>query len=176
MGNILGSWSGMRKYLEKEMLAENLKGRVRYNCTTYVNMDGCRVFEIYIDDKLAKRFSCETVNNYFIENGFKKASSYYGAKEYWDGYWELMDSVPLPERTEYTDDEFCEALAQYRNSPIDESLASDNPIRRMFAILDRRTGNRRLAAIEPAKIKPEWLQVFYKLRTENDAKYSNLSP
>ena len=29
MGNILGSWSGMRKYLEKEMLADSLKNRVR---------------------------------------------------------------------------------------------------------------------------------------------------
>ena len=170
MSNILGSWSDMRKYLEKEMLAENLKGRVRYNCTTYVNMDGCRVFEVYIDDKLAKRFSWETVNNYFIENGFKKTASYYGTNEYWDEYRELMDSVPLTERAEYTDDEFCDALERYRNSPIDESLASDNPIRRMFALMDRRVGKRRLAAIEPTEIQPEWLQIFYKLRIGSGAK------
>jgi len=29
MGKILGSWSGMRKYLEEEMLADALKGRIR---------------------------------------------------------------------------------------------------------------------------------------------------
>lgn len=29
MGKILGSWSGMRKYLEQEMLADSLHGRVR---------------------------------------------------------------------------------------------------------------------------------------------------
>ena len=34
MGKILGSWSGMRKYLEQEMLASVLHGRVRYGCTT----------------------------------------------------------------------------------------------------------------------------------------------
>lgn len=69
MGKILASWSGMRKYLEQEMIADCLKGRVRYNCTTYTGMDGCRIFEIFIDKKLVKQFSWETVNTYFINNG-----------------------------------------------------------------------------------------------------------
>ena len=30
MRKILGSWSGMRKYLEQDMIAESLKGRIRY--------------------------------------------------------------------------------------------------------------------------------------------------
>ena len=29
MAKFLGSWSGMRKYLEKEMLAEIMKDRIR---------------------------------------------------------------------------------------------------------------------------------------------------
>lgn len=45
MGKILGSWSAMRNYLEDEMIAETLRGRIRYNCTAYVGMDGDRVFE-----------------------------------------------------------------------------------------------------------------------------------
>lgn len=61
MGKILASWSGMRKYLEQEMIADCLKGRVRYNCTTYTGMDGCRIFEIFIDKKLVKQFSWETL-------------------------------------------------------------------------------------------------------------------
>lgn len=72
MGKILKSWSGMRKYLEKEMLAESLQGRVRYNCTTYVGMDGCRIFEVFLDGKLFKQFSWETVNSYFIEQRIAK--------------------------------------------------------------------------------------------------------
>ena len=62
-----GSWSGMRKYLEKEMLAPSLYGRVRYNCTAYVGMDGCHIYELYMDDNLTKQFSWETVNSYFIK-------------------------------------------------------------------------------------------------------------
>ena len=69
MAKILGSWSGMRMYLENEMLAESLRGRVRYGCTSYAEMDGCRIFEICIDKKIIKRFSWETVNSYFIEKG-----------------------------------------------------------------------------------------------------------
>ena len=49
MGKILGSWSGMRKYLEQEMLAEPLRGRVRYGCTRYVGMDNCHIFDITVD-------------------------------------------------------------------------------------------------------------------------------
>ena len=71
MSKILGSWSGMRKYLEREMIADSLQGRVRYNCTTYVGMDGCRVFEVFIDNKSIKRFSWETVNTYFIQKTCK---------------------------------------------------------------------------------------------------------
>lgn len=69
MGKILASWSGMRKYLEQKMIADCLKDRVRYNCTTYTGMDGCRMFGIFIDKKLVKQFSWETVNTYFINNG-----------------------------------------------------------------------------------------------------------
>ena len=70
MKKILGSWSGMRKYLEHEMLAESLRGRIRYGCTAYVGMDGCHIFEVCIDNIQVKRFSWETVNTYFIESGY----------------------------------------------------------------------------------------------------------
>lgn len=74
MGKILASWSGMRKYLEQEMIADCLKGRVRYNCTAYTGMDGCRIFEIFIDKKLVKQFSWETVNTYFINNNISASA------------------------------------------------------------------------------------------------------
>ena len=115
MEKILGSWSGMRKYLEKKMLAESLHGRVRYGCTRYVGMDGCHIFEVCIDGVQMKRFSWETVNTYFIKNGYKDGSHPFGVGEYWDGFWALLDEVPLQARTEYTDDEFCGALKEYRN-------------------------------------------------------------
>lgn len=165
MGTILGSWSGMRKYLEQEMLAESLKGRVRYGCTTYVGMDGCRIFELCIDAVQVKRFSMETVNSYFIDSGFTKNPAPNGMAEYWDEFWMLLDKYPLSMRTEYTDDEFCYALEQYRNQDIRESICSSNPLVRMFAIFDRRIGKRTLRRLhEEVDRQPPWLQQLYHLR------------
>jgi len=31
MSKILGSWSAMRRYLEQDMIADSLKGRIRYS-------------------------------------------------------------------------------------------------------------------------------------------------
>ena len=167
MSKILGSWSGMRKYLENEMLAESLRGRVRYGCTSYAGMDGCRIFEICIDKKIIKRFSWETVNSYFIEKGYKTNSDPYGKLEYWDEFWTLLDKYPLNARTEYTDNEFCDALEKYRNQDIQESIVSNNPLVRMFALLDIRTGKRTLSRIrEGIEDQPLWLKQIYYLRVE----------
>lgn len=139
----------MRKYLEQEMLADSLHGRVRYNCTTYVGMDGCHIFEVYIDNKLVKRFSWETVNTYFIEKGYKKNSNHFGIGEYWDEFWALMDFVPMQARQEYTDNEFCKSLENYRNQSIQY----------------RRVGKRSLGKLkETMEEQSEWLQQFYRLR------------
>ena len=73
----------MRNYLEQEMLAESLRGRVRYNSTSFPGMDGCRLFEIYLDGALAKRFAWETVNSDFIRRGKKERTDPHGTMEYW---------------------------------------------------------------------------------------------
>lgn len=163
MGTILGSWSGMRKYLEREMLAESLHGRVQYGCTAYVGMDGCRIFEIRVDGKQFKRFSMETVNTYFISMGLKKDPAGY----YWDEFWELYRKYPMQDRTEYDDEEFCNALAVYRNQSIQDSIRAENPLIRMFAILDRRIGKRTLIKIkEAAPHQPDWLNALYQIRLD----------
>lgn len=47
------------------------------------------------------------------------------------------------------------------------SLHSENPLIKMFAVLDRRTGKRALQKIkENTKNEPQWLREIYKLRTE----------
>ncbi len=167
MGKALGSWSGMRKYLEQDMLAESLIGRIRYGCTAYVGMDGSRIFEICIDGEQVKRFSLETVNSYFIDNKLKENNDPSGLGEYWEDFWRLLDKYPITERTEYTDDEFCNALEIYRNQDIQISIGSENPLIRMFAILDRRIGKRTLIKEkETLSQQPLWLQRFYLLRFE----------
>ncbi len=170
VGKILGSFSGMRNYLEQEMLAEALRGRIRYSCTTYVGMDGCHIFEVYIDNKCVKRFSLETVNTYFIDSGYTRNNNPSGISEYWAEFWSLLDKYPITVRTEFTDDEFCDALAIYRNQGIEESIRSENPLVRMFAILDRRIGKRTLIKLKDAVEElPLWLRQFYRLRFDAES-------
>ena len=165
MAKVLGSWSGMRRRLEDEWLADNLKRRIRYNCTTYVGMDGCHIFEIFVDGRLFKQFSLETLNTYFIQCGMKQNSNFYGKREYWEEFNALWLSIPPEQRTEYTDDEFCTALSKYGNQSISDSLDSGNPLERMFAILDRRVGRRTLQGLKPSlPEQPKWLASLYCLR------------
>lgn len=168
MSKILGSWSGMRKYLEKEMLAKTLQGRIRYNCTRYIGMDATHIFEVYIDNVLIKQFSWETLNTYFINQGYKNDDTdTSGIQKYWEEFWELCDKYPMESRTEYTDDEFSDALEEYRNQPIQDSINSYDPLVRMFAILDRRVGKRTLEKQKNnIELQPEWLKQFYKLRLD----------
>lgn len=165
MGKTLGSWSGIRRYLEHDMLAECLHGRIRYGCTTYIGMDGCHIFEMCVDGKQIKRFSWETVNTYFIEQGYKDNKPHGGVTEYWEDFWRLLNEIPMESRTEYTDEEFCHALEQYRNQNIQDSIWSNNPLIRMFAVLDRRIGKRTLSKIESQiDRQPDWLKQLYRLR------------
>lgn len=168
MSKILGSWSGMRKYLEKEMLAKSVQGRIRYNCTRYVGMDDCHIFEVFVDNILVKQFSWETLNTYFINQGYKSNNTdSTGIHKYWEEFWKLQDEYPMESRTEYTDWEFSSALEEYRNQAIEESIFSSDPIVRMFAVLDRRIGKRTLSKLKSTiDSQPEWLQQFYKLRVE----------
>ena len=171
MSKALKSWSGMRKYLEKEMLADSLQGKVRYNCTTYVGMDGCHIFELYINNELFKQFSWETVNSYFIRMNYIEKQQPMTTGEYWDDFWKLLEQYPMDNRNEYTDNEFAEALEKYRNSDIQESVNSNNPIVKMFALLDRRVGKRTLEKLKDTiSYELEWLQKIYELRvTERDS-------
>ena len=73
----------------------------------------------------------------------------------------------MGQRSEYTDDEFCEALEIYRNQDIQSSIHSLNPLVRMFAVLDRRIGKRTLEKIkDEVELLPEWVKQFYQLRCE----------
>ena len=150
------------------MLAECLHGRIRYHCTTYPNMDGMKIFEVVADGQVAKRFSWETVNSYFIEKGICEKSHPMTKAEYWDGFYETKEQIPKENRTEYTDDEFCAALEQYRNQDIQKSLRSDDAIVRMFAMLDRRVGKRTLLQLKSQTVHPAWLHQFLDLRTEEE--------
>lgn len=159
---ILGSWSAMRKYLEQDMLAPSLRGRVRYSCAKFPQTDEQGRFGIHIDGEPWKYFSMESIAGSVWDD-----TKLFDNRLYWDGYWRVKREIPLSNREEFDDEEFAAALAEYRSMPIGDALNSENPIVRLFAILDRRVGKRTLAK-QCLSAQPSWLQPFYLLRLRGE--------
>ncbi len=143
-----GSWKGMKKYLEQDMLCQSLQGRVSYHLEVYPRFSthaGC--FRVTLDGKTVKKFGY-----------YHSACKMSWAKNF---PWQF----PMESRVEYTAREFSDALEAYRHQPIAESLNSQNPMVRLFAIVDRRVGKRTLQRlVDTVEDQPEWLRCFYQAR------------
>lgn len=62
-----------------------------------------------------------------------------------------------------------DAIREYKELPIVKSIVSQNPVVRMFAIMDRRIGKRTLKKLAKEVDKqPKWLNFFYKLRLDSE--------
>jgi hypothetical protein len=84
-------------------------------------------------------------------------------------YWEYWDKVHLETENRGSFDQFAfyDAFHYYQNHSIDDCLASESAIVRMFAILDKRAGNRRLQKLVlEIENQPDWLKFFYGLRMD----------
>ena len=116
------------------------------------------------------------MNSFFIAAGLAEKTSPMNTRDYWEGFWALLERYPPETRTEYTDGEFCRALEAYRSGDIRESVRSADPIVVMFALLDRRTGKRTLAGLAAGMTdRPEWLREVYRIRMETAGLHEALS-
>ncbi|MBQ3262994.1 MAG: hypothetical protein IJH52_07450 [Oscillospiraceae bacterium] len=159
MSKATGSWSAVRKALEQDLLCEALRGRVRYRCTKYPNTDNQGIFEIFVDGKPVKNFSMESVG--------REARALYGGKGRADFWTNMRSHMEDNDRAEFDDQEFAEALRIYRQSDIQSAVRHENPVVRMFAVLDRRLGRRSLERLrEETENQPDWLRAFCRLRLE----------
>ena len=154
-----GSWKGMKKFLEQDRLCPALRGRVTYDFTWYPKFGGCSaVFTVCLDRRAVKKFGYAYAAMALAKKGLDQIR-----------YIDDVKRVPPGEREEYTDLNFSRALGEYRHQPIATSLASDDPIVRMFAIVDRRVGRRTLEKIkDTAEDQPDWLRPFYEARLAAD--------
>ncbi len=173
------SWSALRKRLEQDFLCPALRGRVQYFLTHYHGApDNYGRFCIRVDgeehvmanpyDYYVKGYDCE---EYRLkeERGIPERE--------WTGKGTLHEAENQAvedevERQAISDGVFeiwfvTRALRQYTQSPISDSLSSQDPLVRLFAVLDRRVGKRTLLRLaQEAAVQPEWLRFFYLLRLE----------
>ena len=107
------SWSGMRKYLEQDMLAPSLSGRVRYDCAAYPGGNSAIRFQVFVDGQRISHFSMETMAKELYD-GQKPIS----LRQFWDNYWDKKESLTIRERDAHDDMEFASALKEYRSLDI----------------------------------------------------------
>lgn len=153
----------IKKRLETEFLAPSLHGRVTYFATSYskypdhegraaIRVDGVEVFK----------------SDYF-ELMMLHSQKYHEQEESGAGlHRSWMQAFDEAEKAGGFDHHaFYRAFDMFASQPIEESLKSEYPLVRIFAILDRRTGKRRLSAMaEEMESAPPFIQIFYKLRCE----------
>ena len=168
------SWSAMRKILEQKNICDSLKGRIQYFATRYkkshdregriaIRLDGKEIFKSCFYDWEIKR--AEAWDEINISKGRKTSYKESG---------EQMELGAL-DKGGFDQHGFYNAFFIYQNSSISNSLVSPDPVVRLFAILDKRVGKKRLINIlSEIDEQPEWLQVFYRLRFESDKINSTL--
>ena len=160
------SWSDIRKTLERDRLASSLRGRVKYFVTRYHNcpdeegriairVDGREIFK----SSVFQMYPIELEAYSWVEENFPEA-------DYLERWRKVVQR--LQEKGASDQSSVYLAFQKYDNQSIEQSLADEYALVRVFAILDRRVGKRRLAAIKERGFdrEPEWVQYFYRLRLE----------
>lgn len=156
------TWSGIRKKLENEYLAQSLRGHIQYYATSYSRSPDH-------EGRAAIRYDGKEIIKGCYWSNWTKAGLF--PKD--ETYDERMST-----EIAYMDDTalqlgifdqrcFYHAFAEFDNQSIETSLESDDLIVRIFAVLDRRIGKRRLELMKEAvEREPETFQVFYTIRAK----------
>lgn len=169
----MSTWSGIRDKLENDYLCPALRGHIQYFATSYSKShDHEGRAAIWLDGVEVLR------SNYY---------DYY--QNYWNRYQALrregagVDDPKAPFQLAYEGalndgcfDNwfFYEAFGIFDNQSIEKSLVSENPLVRIFALLDRRLGKRRLLALEESiEQELDWVRAFYVIRMQAEGLMEN---
>lgn len=160
----MATWSGIRNKLETEYMALSLRGHIQYFATTYSKSPDH-------EGRAAIRYNGKEIikGNYW--NQYVKAHLF--PKD--DTYDRRMrESFPFIDNTAlelgvFDQRCFYQAFEEFDNQNIDKSLSSDNLIVRIFAILDRRVGKRRLISMRNfMEDQPSVFQELYAIRVHHE--------
>lgn len=145
-------WSKIRKEL-KERLTEPLKDRLDYHLTTYQNSSGYmgRAW-ITIDGKEILNFSNQDTWSSFDSYSNELAETHYISHKPLDMIDRGEDN--LMEKGEFSKYDFGESTYKFLNLDIQTALQSKNPILRVFAVVDRRTGKRTIDKMSETENHP----------------------
>lgn len=151
------SWGAMRKKLEQDNVCDSLRGRIKYHLAVYrQSHDGEKDdFAITLDGE--KVFETNWFAAWYAEADIRREHPELGYGQYRE-----MLSIRTGEFDHF---DLYRAFGEYDNQSIEDSLCSENPIIRLFAFYDKRTGKRRLEKLaEQVRQEPKWLYDLIKIR------------
>lgn len=160
----MSTWSGIKAKLEKDYLAPSLRGHITYFATSYSRCpdhEG-RAAILYDGEEILK-------SNYFDymlsqDKNWEQIKKNQESESEFSQKWRKSFEMALNEG-EFDNHCFYNAFDEFDNQSIEKSLKSENPLVRLFAILDRRVGKRTLIKItENFENELEWLKGFYIMR------------
>ncbi len=158
----MAAWSNMRNKLEHNYLAECLRGRIQYYAASYSKSADH-------EGRAAIRFDGKEILSGCYWNNWTKAHLFPKDEKYQKRMSEefaFIDDTAL-QLGVFDQRCFYNAFREFDNQSIDESLKSQDLIVRIFAVLDRRVGKRRLLAMKSNIGKePEIFQLFYTIRMD----------
>ena len=156
----MSTWSGIRKRMESEYLAESLKGHISYFATSYSKSPDH-------EGRAAIRYDGKEVIKGGYYQNWTKAASFPKDEKY---------EKRMREEFAYMDDTaiklgvfdqtcFYKAFKEFDNQSIEKSLYSENMLVRIFAVLDRRVGKRKLISMkESIENEPDSIKEFFAIR------------
>ena len=159
---MIHTWSKIRDKLENDYLADSLKKRIKYFATSYskcpdhegraaILLDGKQVIAGSYCEQWSKASLLPKDDTLEIRLHYE---------------FPFMDNTAL-KYSQFDQRCFYKAFYEFDNQSIDRSLTSSNLLVRIFAILDRRVGKRRLYKIkENIESEPEIFQIFFNIRIE----------
>ena len=158
----MATWSGIRKKLETEYLAQSLQGHIQYYVTSYSKSPDH-------EGRAAIRYDGKEIIKGCYWNNWSKAGMFPQDEKYEkrikveNAY---MDDVAI--KLGIFDQRcFYNAFAEFDNQDIETSLKSENLIVKIFAVLDRRVGKRRLKIMkETIMDESDTFQEFYAIRVK----------
>ena len=158
----MATWSGIRKKLETEYLAQSLRGHIQYYATSYSKSPDH-------EGRAAIRYDGKEIIRGCYWNNWVKAESFPKDEKWHRRMTEehaYMEDVALKLGV-FDQRCFYRAFEEFDNQSIEKSLTSDNLIVRIFAVLDRRVGKRRLLLLrDTITDEPETFQEFFAIRAK----------
>lgn len=165
----MATWSGIRHKLENDYLAESLHGHIQYFCTTYKKCPDR-------EGRASIRFDGKEIVKGGFYHHYVKQHLFPHDETYVQRIWKemaYMDETAL-QLGVFDQRCFYRAFEEFDNQSIDKSLVSDNLIVRIFAVLDRRVGKRRLIATKDTlDEREEVFNTFFAIRASAEKIMSN---